>query len=187
MIEMRYRTFWRRLGAGIVDSIVFLPVAICDRMVWEHWQSVSPAFLVPWHVVTTLMWCAYSICLHGRFGRTVGKLALGIKVVDVLGENRLGYFGALKRDAVPLLVTVAVLPKEIGLILAGDSYLQNPGQPLDASLLLVAYLQAAWMVLEIVTMSFSCKRRAVHDLIAGSVVIVQPTIGHGTGPPRFGP
>ena len=41
----------------------------------------------------------------------------------------------------------------------------------DAYTMVLSYFLCVWLLLEYITMLFSQKRRAIHDIIAGSVVI----------------
>jgi uncharacterized RDD family membrane protein YckC len=72
-----YAGFWRRFGAAVIDIII---TAIFSQIVTSIPGAALPAlivFLTPW---------AYYVILTGTKGQTVGKMALGIKVVDANGD-----------------------------------------------------------------------------------------------------
>jgi uncharacterized RDD family membrane protein YckC len=171
MIEQKYRTFDKRCWAGLVDGFVFLPIMLLDRLIWAHHGGIPNVLLALFHLANSMIYYAYSIYFLGKYGQTLGKMALKIKVLDVSEQQHVTYLQALKRDIVPLVVATLLLPYELYQIIVGKFYLQNPGAMPDKISLILAYSFMGWFLLEIITMMFSSKRRAIHDFIAGSVVV----------------
>jgi uncharacterized RDD family membrane protein YckC len=163
----KYRTFWPRFWAGLIDALLFVPLAWLDH---EIWQTVdSRLVLVPWFIVESLAWCAYSIVLHGLRGQTLGKQLTGVKVLDI-SESKLTMKQAVLRDALPVLLTAYGLIHDLPTVVSGG----NPyDRTHDASAADVALAFGAnlWFFLEVATMLWNEKRRALHDFIAGSVVV----------------
>ena len=119
-----------------------------------------------WDVLTDLLWICYSVYFHGKYGQTPGKFLMKIKVVDHLNEAAvIGYQRALLREIGTILFIL------IGGIL---HFTVSDPETYDISRLLITF---GWLAAELLTMWFNQKRRAIHDLIAGSVVIdiAQPT------------
>jgi hypothetical protein len=56
-------------------------------------------------------------------------------------------------------------------VLAGVNIMNPTSVKFDASFYMITLTSAVWFALEIITMLFSKKRRALQDFIAGSVVI----------------
>lgn len=171
----KYATFWRRVGAILLDGLIFLPVA-SGALFLAHASSDPMSQSAP-GLIASLLYCLYSIILHGRNGQTVGKLATGVRVLD-LAEERLTVAQAITRDLVPLSLSIAsfVVIVNVGLP-AGLSGVGSaslmPGLDfarLTPGLALLA-INFIWGLLEILTMTTNRRRRAVHDLIAGSVVV----------------
>jgi uncharacterized RDD family membrane protein YckC len=118
-----------------------------------------------------------------RWPCSVGKRLTSVKVMQVSRE-RLGLKRALLRDApwwaIGMLGLVADFPK----VMAGV----NPAHVKERGTLGQIFMWGgmAWFVLELATMLLNRKRRAVHDLIAGSVVVrvgptaTQPAAGRDT-------
>ncbi len=103
---------------------------------------------------------AYSILLHARYGQTVGKWVCKIKIVDHLTATQISLNQAFLRDSgllVGLLYAASVLK--------GEEF--DPNQ-LTGTAALVA---GTWFILEIISMLLNKKCRALHDLLAGTVVI----------------
>ena len=152
----RYKTFGQRLGAGIVDGIVFLPLELIDEMIPAH---VSQSIL--WVIFHNALIFLYYVYLHGKYGQTIGKRVLNVKVVLNNDEaSPIGFKKAFIRDS----IWIGLVFIEILLMLLG--YADNLG---GQSLIVTFTL--GWSIAELVTMLFNKKRRAVHDLLAGSVVI----------------
>jgi uncharacterized RDD family membrane protein YckC len=165
-IPLEYRTFWRRFWAGWIDGVVFLPIVLLNRWIWAHVSSV--AVLGLWHVLHMNLWFAYTVIGHAVWGQTVGKRITGVKVMQ-MSRERLGLKRALLRDSPWLAIGVLGLVADFPKVMAGT----NPAHVKDPGTLGLIFMWGgmAWFVLELGTMLLNQKRRAVHDLIAGSVVV----------------
>jgi uncharacterized RDD family membrane protein YckC len=112
--------------------------------------------------------------MHGKYGQTVGKMATKVRVYDVGTEAPITYRQALLREGIPAVVSGPFLIYVfIGLMQGRESaYLLVQGKFSNYSVLWwFAALPLLWFLVEIVTMLTNDKRRALHDLIAGTVVI----------------
>jgi uncharacterized RDD family membrane protein YckC len=165
MPARRYDTFRPRLFAGIVDALIFLPLLYLDSKIYELFSA--RAVIVPWFVCLSFAYVAYSIYLHGRYGMTLGKRLFQIAVVD-LSERPLSMRQAVRRDSVPLVLTALGVVLELPHLLGWWS--EAPGY-LKYSYFLLDYAGWAWFVAELISMFLNDKRRALHDFIAGSVVV----------------
>lgn len=162
-----YRTFWRRFWAGWIDSALFMPLYWVDRWVWE---SATPvALLLAWWVFNGLSYSAYSVLGHGWFGQTLGKRLMGVKVYDV-GGGKLSMKQALLRDVVMILLLAYPMVLDVPFVLEGKDPYDAVREP-DLAFWISVYGLLAWFLLELATMLFNRKRRALHDFIAGSVVM----------------
>jgi len=170
VIEARYRTFWRRFWAGVVDWVVVASSFFVLRQLMAISRIVipEPAHGL-WQVVGSLCSSAYSIILHGKYGQTVGKMILRVKVLD-LSEQKLRMFQAFRRDFVPLVLNITYISMVLSRIdpTDVDKVLYSPAARI------LGYTNLGWFIAELVTMLASKKRRAVHDFIAGSVVVRCP-------------
>jgi uncharacterized RDD family membrane protein YckC len=163
----QYRTFWRRFWAGVIDALVLWPLLWVDEAIGA--RTGSAPLLVLWSVFYSLSGVAYTIVLHGRYGQTIGKVILGVKVLDVSG-SRLSMKQAVLRDSVLLVLVLGGLVVDLPSIAAG----RNPyadGVELTTVQLILLNATLAWFVVELVTMLSNARRRALHDFIAGSVVV----------------
>jgi uncharacterized RDD family membrane protein YckC len=160
----RYDTFFKRLIAGIIDGFVFVPIDFaCKYLV----SGFGDTFNNSWPIIQSIIWTLYVVIGHGKYGQTLGKRAMAIKVFDMDEKNTIGYWRAFIRELVWFITSI------VGAIYFLFVY-TNDKSPflystsLDGFLSLITLL---WTVLEIVTMLFNSKRRAVHDFMAKSVVV----------------
>lgn len=173
---MRYAGFWPRLGAILVDLIVMVP--FIGMAFWSLSTSRTAALL--FEVPLTLLFAFYNIYFVGRWGQTIGKMALQIKVVSLDGQDP-GYRRAFYRHSVDLgfsiVSTVLMIYALISISSAeydaqafeGKMQLLNNHTPSWGSV--IDGLTIAWVASELVVLLLNEKRRALHDFIAGTAVI----------------
>ena len=166
--NQKYRTLARRFGALIIDSVIFLVITSGVASPFSALEKMSnvrdfPNSLMPFLIkaaLIQLMYVAYVILFHWRFGATLGKMALGIKVVDYSKEGRISLKQSIIRDIVPSSVIV-ISSVEIIVFRNATSSLAN----------IASQINGLWAILEIITALFSAKRRAIHDIIAKTICI----------------
>jgi uncharacterized RDD family membrane protein YckC len=198
----RYRTFWERFIASLLDGLVLLPVSVPSAFVIGY----GPRWLATGWVLLTfpVAWLYTSYC-HGRWGQTIGKRAVGIAVVREEDEGPAGYRRAVRRDLGTICFAAIAAAVMLALIARGetdsfrtldrDRYRPSAhseefsvGQALRDSVpdlppwyLVLIPLQEAWLLLELGTMLSNSRRRALHDYIGGTVVVKLET--HRTAMP----
>jgi uncharacterized RDD family membrane protein YckC len=119
----------------------------------------------------------YSVALHARYGQTLGKMASGVKVLD-LSEQRLPSLGqAFMRDIGPVVLNSLALGWLIYLVSVGRYTSKDAADAGPSSILALA--GAGWALLELGTMLASAKLRALHDYIAGTVVVREDVPSEG--------
>ncbi|HST00310.1 MAG TPA: RDD family protein [Usitatibacter sp.] len=166
----RYRTFWRRVGAGFVDGLVLLPVTFLFEPTYSIWMSgPAPVFR---ELLSDAIPAAYTVILHARCGQTLGKMVTGVTVLDV-SESRLPtLLQAALRDIGEIVIDlIAVF--FVGYLAVTAGYV--PGAEYNSpAWLVIGYSALAWFIIEVATMLTNGKRRALHDFIAGTVVVRVP-------------
>jgi len=164
-VRLPYRTFWRRFWAGLVDNLlVATPLVALEFWIERHWASpiASAACLT----CLAAAGPAYSILLHGRFGQTLGKRLLRVKVIDLSGA-RLTMGQAVRRELINLPFALwSYVALMVDVSHGGSAF--RPAHPDYGP---PAALSYALLGLELLSTLLSSKRRAVHDLVAGSVVV----------------
>lgn len=172
--EPRYAGFALRLFANLVDTFVALPL-IALRWPGILSKNASVALAVPLFLGAM----AYSFVMHARWGQTLGKMAAGIKVMTVAGAP-IGWREALLRESVAIgLGTISTAASIVAVLHIADASWSHSWTE-QAKLLgdarpswgrAASIATRAWFWSELVILLFNRKRRALHDFIAGTIVI----------------
>lgn len=165
----RYRTGVRRFLAMWADVLFLSPLMVVDWLLGEIRLAGVPA--VAWVLFYLSVSLAYTLVGHALFGGTPGKRALRLMVLDLDG-NYPGWRRAAIRDAMLIFYFLYDLTRELPRAWAGlapfDEYTRGDVTAFDRWMMFALH---GWVILEFVTMLFNEKRRAVHDFMAGTVVI----------------
>lgn len=170
----RYATFGPRFWTGTVDSCVLWPLRFLTVVLLSLQIPRSLAALLV--VVESLAWLLYTVVMHARYGQTVGKMVTKVRVVDFRTEGRISWRQAWLREGIPMVLSLGCLGRVVYLILSGDL---NPGALANGKAALAAgkgfwllmALPGLWFLAEVLTMLTNRQRRALHDCIAGTVVV----------------
>jgi len=177
--SLRYAGFWPRLGSLLLDVIIMLPLSALVLWANGHCRLFMAYYLIP----ETFLGLFYSVYLVRRYGGTPGKLIVGIRIRKLDGEP-VGYREAFLR----------YLPEAILYFLLSISLLFPLFHMSDAEYRSFAFLerfehmielapfwykplhwvQVAWVWGELIVLLTNRKRRALHDFIAGTVVVHAP-------------
>lgn len=168
MYANKYSNFWRRFFAVIIDGLVFLPLQWIDEYILSGAIGSVGVFL--WGVGGAILGISYYVILHAKYGQTIGKMVMKVKVVDVSESRNITVKQSCMRDIVPIIMVPFTVYAYAQLAFFGKTW-QSLDQ--DSVLTIVSLIMISWVVLESVSMLFNDKRRAVHDYIAGSVVVRQ--------------
>lgn len=159
----KYQTFLPRFVALVIDAFIMLPIAISDD--WFRQAEFPPLFFYFWIPISILIFPLYSILMHGIYGQTLGKMAMNVKVLDV-SEEPLKFSQAIWRELPQLIFNFAS-------IVLGIVFLNQDAEsaPVKNSYMVYTVLAAIWGFADIFVFLTDSKRRALHDYIAGSVVV----------------
>jgi len=167
-VEYKYSTFGPRFWAGFVDGLVFLPVSLFDNYLTSPLRAAW--VLIAWALFSYPVYWSYSVSLHAYRGQTVGKKAQHVKVMDISEEHIPSLKQALLRDAGAIFFSTCGLVYFIYLVVT-KNYAGSDSFASHWPLVALAFANLGWFLLEITTMLTNPKRRAFHDLIAGTVVV----------------
>ena len=133
----------RRVGGFALDQfIVALPVVVVIVAAgFKPSDTVTSQSLVAFNIAVTAVALVYQTVMIALLGRTVGKLALGTRVVRAADGARPGWTEAVMRSLVPL--SLGAIP-QVGLFLV-----------------VLVYSLALWNPL----------RQGLHDKAAGTLVV----------------
>lgn len=171
-----YAGFWSRLVANLVDALAMLPLS------YAVYGSRSQQAYVLGSVPLAIISIAYPIVMHARYGQTLGKMVARIRVVTVEGEP-IGLRHALARSSVDLALTLVAQVAWFSTVPLVPAAAWNLGfQQLWETIRglepawgrWASVLGTLWFNSEIIVMLSNRKRRALHDFIAGTVVVNMP-------------
>ena len=156
-----YAGFWNRFAAAFLDGLVILVVEIVLLTVLP--SSGVMAVVLP-ILILVMVWLYEALLVSSPRQATLGKMAVGIKVTDLAGE-RIGFGRATARFFSKLIGYFAGTV----LILLGTWLIGGIGALLFGLIGTVVILGSFLMA------AFTVRRQALHDLVAGCVVVAQDT------------
>ena len=174
---------WIRLGCGIVDSILMGAVGFGILIVFVGGSFLallsgsSPSLTsgsrfvlmqAAGTVAATLVQFGYYAWMHARFGRTLGKMAGRLRVVqeNLQPITRRQAVGRSALYTMPNLLGVAALL--LGLVPQVAEHAVLIGGVLNVAV-------SVFVITNLLFIVFTVKRRAIHDLAAGTVVVRDPS------------
>jgi uncharacterized RDD family membrane protein YckC len=162
----KYDTFGKRFLAGIVDTAVFVPFILLQNYFED--RNHSNGFIIA-TIAFNICWMIYVVIGHGKYGQTVGKRVMGLKVFALNEKDVIGFKRAFYREAIWFFATIIAI---VYFINSGES-VSTQTRNVEAEFYggYLDLFSGIWFIMELITISFNAKRRALHDLIAGSVVI----------------
>ena len=153
---MNYAGYTLRVAALLIDLFFFLVLFTIDR---QASRSSPSDFGLIWKLGSGLLYLWMNVYMVRHFGGSLGKLLLGMRIVRVDGSVA-GYREALLRIApAAALMGLAVYANLGGFWLSSVHWMYQAWEATDVGV---------WLI------NRSKNRRALHDYIAGTVVIKTP-------------
>lgn len=176
MSELRYAGFGPRFSANLIDFLIFVPISI--GLLWLDALSWEVALVVIF--LRVYFSAIYNVYFHGRWGRSIGKFVMKIRVTKLNGES-IVYKQAFYRYSVDLcLATISIIALLMGMLSMSKSdyetadFVQRTAMVQQSAPFWNEWIGLTgkiWFWSEVVVLLFNKKRRAIHDFIAGTVVI----------------
>jgi len=171
-----YADIWTRIAARLIDFVVMLPVA--GLVLYINGLSKSAYFYA---ILPNLAFCIwYEVFLVKQYGGTPGKLLMGIKIVQKNGDE-VDWHASFMRYIVSFCLSIlGVFVMLWTLSLIDDTTYISLGFFKRAQLLselnpfmtkFQTYTSFGWTVAGIIAIISNKRKRAVHDFIAGTVVV----------------
>ncbi len=165
---------WKRIAAALIDSLFFiLPTLLSFK--FNTNIILSEVTMIALGIIGVL----YKVILTYRYGGTIGKLAMKIRVVNC-DLQRVTLKQSVLRvivDAILLVInwTIRVLAiSEIGL----DNFttltnLERGKLIIETSVLYPIYMKVNqfWSISNVLSVLINSNNRALHDFIAGTIVV----------------
>jgi uncharacterized RDD family membrane protein YckC len=175
--DVIYAGFWPRFAALWLDILVMSPIIAFAWWGNEHFRLFDLYYFIP----GTLFGFFYSVYLVQRFGGTPGKRLMKIRIAKVNGDP-VTYREALLRYFPEWLLTIgssvalmiAALHVTDAQFFAASSFIERAHLMQSATPSWNWPMQIAlniWVWSEFIVMLTNKKRRAIHDFIAGTIVI----------------
>ena len=169
--EYRYAGFWTRVGASIVDMLVFIPLIGLSMYILLVLKSL------PLILVITLIMAVYKPLMEYQYGATLGKMAMGIKVINddggMLTPNQaiIRYSPWLISNIINVLFTIEMFGlgsfEEVSGFMEYIAFTQE-----YSSTLTMLNSIAGWLViLSVLVLLFNKQKQAFHDKIAKTYCI----------------
>jgi uncharacterized RDD family membrane protein YckC len=181
-----YGGFWKRFCAGFVDAFVILPLAYL--FIWLESFDKNMAILIT--IPSTALFSMYHVYFNACFGGTIGKLAVGIRVTKPDG-TRIGWPEAWKRSSVDIGFALLMLCVNVWALTQVNGEQYSATAFAERMHLLQSYYPSwsyiviisrnIWIWSEVVVLLFNERKRALHDFIAGTVVIQKAFAEQGGG------
>ncbi|MCZ7649451.1 MAG: RDD family protein [Planctomycetota bacterium] len=173
---MRYAGFWPRLGSLLLDLVVMSPLIVLSFWGTSQFRMFQVYYFLP----AILFGLFYSVYLVRRFGGTPGKLIVGIRIRKPDGEP-IGYREAFLRFLPDFILgTLMSIAFIIAVFHMTDAEYKSLAF-LDRTKRILElvpswysplhWIQTAWVWGELIVLLTNRKRRALHDFIAGTVVV----------------
>ena len=170
-------TAGQRISAYFLDFATFAPVMLLNYYVGGD----SPEAGMVANVTNAGLWLGYVVVCHAWFGKTFGKHLMRIRVVRTDGEP-LGFVRAGARSVVDIgltMVTEAGAAIALGRVseqaYAAERWWFRPvtaqGDLAPGWSEVAEWLWIAWAAGSFVFLALQRRKRAPHDLIAGSEVV----------------
>jgi uncharacterized RDD family membrane protein YckC len=160
----KYKTFVPRLVALLIDSFIMLPIGIMDD--WFRQAEFSPLFFYIWIPLSAFVFPVYMILMHGFYGQTLGKMWMNVKVLDAAAEAPIKFYQAILREIPQIAFNLGGI--YLGLAFLGESLESDRARSAYA---VFAGVATVWVLADIAIFLSNEKRRALHDFIAGTVVV----------------
>lgn len=173
---LEYGGFWRRLGAAILDAFILAPVGIVLAVLLNYTHRAFLYMALPSLLITLF----YYVYLVRRFGGTPGKRILQMRIANLDGSP-VSLTTALIRYSPYLLITLIsdvanfVMTRNLeGIGFDEMTFLEKLtalGQHGPAWANHINYVMWAWYLGIVVSIIANAHKRALHDFIAGTVVL----------------
>jgi uncharacterized RDD family membrane protein YckC len=149
-----YGGFWKRLGATIIDGIAIgvslLVISFVLKPLFGHVMT---------QYIMTALGISYYIFMHGKFGATLGKMALNMRVV--------------KTDSSPIGFGIATLRYSPFIVFAIGALIVQPavGRAYEDGALILGVTQMLFVIASAIILAANARKRTIHDMLAGTVVV----------------
>ncbi len=174
---------WKRAIARLVDCAVLVILTVVLILVWKTASLTKSTYLIR-TLLPLVVGSLYFIGLHGRTGQTLGKMTMHIKVLQSDG-SKVTYGIATVRSIVnvgiSLLFAIAVAialgrcDPEHWPSLAKRDQIVAVHSAFPSGFFVLKATTWLWCLAEVISLLVTRTRRAIHDFMAGTIVVEEKT------------
>ena len=174
--ENIYAGFWIRLGSLLLDGLITTPVIFLTLYLDGLSMNAYYFTIIPGLIFN--FW--YRIYLVKKHGGTPGKLILGIKILKINGEDVTWKESILRHIVTFILTIFASVLTIIALSKADGEYYESLTWKTRQQYLVTltpllftiyTWTLNIWTYSELFILLFNKRKRALHDFIAGTVIV----------------
>lgn len=155
----KYQTLWRRIAAFVLDSFILIPINLVVSFVFVF---VTENRVLLRASAGGFVAVLYYILMHYYYGHTVGKMVAKVKVLDE-SEKPISFGQSILRSLpqlIPLMFAVSFSTAD-----------RSSGSSAEFWERTIYALSAAFFLIDALVCAASAKNRAIHDMIAGTIVV----------------
>lgn len=161
--------FWIRVGASVIDFLVFFPVVILA--IWNMFSLRNPTVLI----LASLPGFFYKPFMECYLGATLGKMSCGIKVVDAAGK-KLSLFNAYIRSFPNLMGAGVGLATNLlwyasPAFQSATTWAEAIKTKPETFLDVVGPIVNLFILVDCIFVAFTYRKRALHDMLAESYCV----------------
>lgn len=174
--ENIYGGFWLRLGSILLDFLILVPLLALMHYI----HSLDKNFQIVTHIFFLVFGIWYGIYLPKKYGGTPGKLILGMKILKINGED-IDWREAILRNSISTIMSFLGTLVLIYCVLKAnnDVYLSKTWMQKGLYLTTFAptifkiqgWANNIWIYSELLILLLNKRKRALHDYIAGTVIV----------------
>lgn len=161
----KYQTIGPRFLALLIDSMILIPISFLGIILSSFSNQVKYSTII--NILMSSVSVVYTVLMHNFYGRTLGKMAMKVKVLDI-SERPITFTQAVIRSLpqmLPVFITASLLLSDLSPENA------NANELLKSATNIAYILYSVWSVADIIVCFASAKKRALHDFLAGTVVV----------------
>lgn len=171
LAAVRFAGFWIRVGASLLDMVVLIPLIVVSFFAQES--------LV--YLLISLVMIAYKPVLEKQYGATVGKMLLGLRVINP-SAGPLSWGTAWVRAAFAILAAVpgmlmGVKQRQAGIAPTDFAELAE-FQQANSTLQWIGYATGLLWLVSVIAVAFHPRKQGLHDLLADTFVVYKESLPH---------
>ena len=171
-----YAGFWVRFGSLLLDAIIMIPLIIFTLYLNGLGKNIYFITFIP----NLLFGLWYGIYLPKKYGGTPGKLILGLKIIRLDGQA-IDWKEAILRYSISMIISLFSVVMMTACILQADDFVYtNLGWMKQTEYLMSlsptffkvhTWISNIWIYSELIVILTNKRKRAIHDFIAGTVIV----------------